>query len=573
MEELLFVFGHDSFKAPALNTLSRSFELRDFIERAIDNKKTKPILAIVEELRWSIHNDPAIDALHTRKIIFSLLDSIVLATNSNQTNELKNAVSQANTISLSIGDYRRILENKLREFTPSGTDKAAITSLAASYVVQLENEGFSKRFLQYQVSQLLTKPFAQAKTIDPIIALDSFFASFNNKAKKFNVYFRSSDEIATLPAESPFTKVEPPGRPAKHAQIDDPLLAQLMALKEVDARDPIKARDKAFQLVRTYASVSKYFSHGLELRTGSNFIVQDLDEKTELVVKPPVSAMLRGTEKQSKEITEQQTMELSRAIQRLSPSSRQFLFNALQYHKEALDSQSLENQLVDLWAAIEGFVPQPIDDRPRLNHYLESMLPTLTLIYPEKIFGYLSNALFHSSPAIRTRISGIKIDGSFANKTTALILCSEFKTECDAVCNLLDSHPLLRYRMFRTYEAFSSPEKLQRTLASHRTKLAWHLGRIYNTRNTIMHTASALPYLETLVENLHSYVDHLLSTTIHVAANCARGTTIKSVLNLISAYESHHQDMLSEASINKTKIDASNFSALVFGAGNPICRI
>ncbi len=567
------MFGHDSFKAPALNTLSRVFELRDFVERAAQSNKTRPILAVIEELRWSITMDPAANETPVRQIVTSLLDSIAAAAASNNTNAIRDAVSQVNAISLTLGDYRSALEKKLREYVPSGKEKAKIANLAASYVVQLENEGFSKRFLHYQVETVLTNRFDRRKPIVCEATLQDFFNSFSGSVRKFNVFFRASEDVVSLTLASPFEKVEVSDRPNQHRYIEDPQLPQLVLLRDVEARDPISARDKAFELVRTVSAVSKYFSHGLELQTGSKFIVKDAATGDELVVKPPVSAMLRGTEKQTKEITEKQSAELSTGMNRLSQASRRFLFNALQYHKEALDSQSLENQLVDLWAAIEGFVPQPSDDRPRLNHYLDSILPTLGLVYPEKIFGYLGNALFHSSADIRNKISSLNVSGSFAVKSTALILCPEFKTECDEVCGLLDSHPLLRYRMFRSYEAFSSPERISKTLVSHNKKLEWHLSRVYNTRNTIMHSATALPYLETLVENLHSYVDILLSTTVHIAANSARGTSIKSILNLTREYEKFHREMLASSMRDGTTIKADNFASLVFGSGNPICRI
>jgi hypothetical protein len=574
MEELLFVFGHDSFKAPALNTLTRAFELRDFLDRAIISKKTKPILAIIDELRWSVHHDPAVEASSTRPIVLRLLDQIASAVSTDQPHSLKHALSEAVTITHALGDYRGAIETRLREVVPSGDEKAAIASLAASYVVQLEAEGYSKRFQQYQVKTLLSRQFGHSAPIDPKKAIQAFFKAFNGDSRKYDVFFQSSAVADAAFMEVWFSTVPDAEAPKTRLKIADSALPQLLKLKDLDAREPIAARNRAYIAVRSYVSIIKYFSHGSEFKTSTTFIVRDQKTGHELAVKPPVSAMLRGTEeKQSKDSDDKNIVRLSTGVHKLSQTSREFVLRALQYHGEALDSNSLENQLVDLWAAIEGFIPQPNDDRPRLTHYLDSMLPTLALVYPEKIFSYLSNALHYASTRVRNLILSLSVEGTFMQKCAALIVCPEFAKERDDVCKLLDDHPLLRYRMFRTYEAFCSPEKTLRTLQSHRKKMEWHLGRIYNSRNTIMHSATALPYLETLVENLHSYVDILLSTTVHYASKSARGgLTIKSILNLVNVYEQHHVGILEEYTKRNEKLSAKNYELIIFGANNPLCR-
>lgn len=50
--------------------------------------------------------------------------------------------------------------------------------------------------------------------------------------------------------------------------------------------------------------------------------------------------------------------------------------------------------------------------------------------------------------------------------------------------------------------------------------------RIYRNRNLIIHNGESMPYLNLLIENLHSYVDEFIE---YVFISVSRGNTIKSM--------------------------------------------
>jgi hypothetical protein len=284
--------------------------------------------------------------------------------------------------------------------------------------------------------------------------------------------------------------------------------------------------------------------------------------------------MLQGTERLTDEEVKEKMLEVAKAIVKLDRQSQTRLVKALQYHKEAIDSQALENQLVDLWAALEGFVPQPFDDQPRIQHYISYLLPPLVLTYSEKIFKYIGDSLFHCDKQVRDVISGINVGESFALKAASVILCDEFAAERDKVCALLDDHPLLRFRMYRVYRQYHTAADCLETIKSHKVKLAWHLNRIYNTRNSIMHSATSLPYLETLVENLHIYLDILLTSVSQLAAKSSIRTDINAILKMLSVEERVYLSHLkAESEQGNASFHSGNFVKVVFGNSNPLVDI
>jgi hypothetical protein len=65
------------------------------------------------------------------------------------------------------------------------------------------------------------------------------------------------------------------------------------------------------------------------------------------------------------------------------------------------------------------------------------------------------------------------------------------------------------------WKRFRNPHRLSSSLLASRQHLEWHINRIYRARNLLVHSGKEAPYLETLCENLHYYVNTVLSRVIH----------------------------------------------------------
>ena len=239
---------------------------------------------------------------------------------------------------------------------------------------------------------------------------------------------------------------------------------------------------------------------------------------------------------------------------------------ALRFHKAALLSNSAENQLIDLWASLEGLLPISKKEGVRIEYFSESILPTLTLTYPEKLFSSAYRDLLKVEPNSREVLSTMECDGSNFFRFVSLLLCDEYKANREQILTLLKSDPLLRNKLWRLSEAFKSRTAIQTTLRSHRRKMKWHLHRIYFTRNSLMHSAMSLPYLPTLVENLHLYVDTLVRAIARVAHESTEVLSIEGGLQYLSGWEKIRiEGLTNEGADNSKAPTASEVWPLVFG--------
>lgn len=223
---------------------------------------------------------------------------------------------------------------------------------------------------------------------------------------------------------------------------------------------------------------------------------------------------------------------------------------------------------MDLWAALEGLLSQPPHGSKRIDFFAESLIPPLTLTYPEKILRSLYTKASRHLNVDQLLESHIPTGTNSFAKFVHLLLCVEYEEQRKTLFTALSENPLLKNRAFCVAMSFNSRTAVLETLKNHREKVRWHVDRIYATRNSIMHNASALPYLPTLVENLHVYNDALVNSITKVALAAEESVSIESILQYIASWEKYRLQSLTEsaAPIAKARVKAEDVWPVVFGA-------
>lgn len=80
-----------------------------------------------------------------------------------------------------------------------------------------------------------------------------------------------------------------------------------------------------------------------------------------------------------------------------------------------------------------------------------------------------------------------------------------------------------------------------------------------------MHSARTLPHLSTLVENLHGYLDTVLSGVIRYCLNREAVPTVGASLQALRMHELGFLD-----GFDKTDIGVGNYKHVIFGRNNPL---
>lgn len=160
------------------------------------------------------------------------------------------------------------------------------------------------------------------------------------------------------------------------------------------------------------------------------------------------------------------------------------------------------------------------------------------------------------------------VRGASSRERLALVLLDpQLVAERTKLADLVaQKDPVLLYRLYELVRRFENPKAARDTLMRHREKITWQMNRIYWNRNLIVHSAESLPYLPTLVEHLHIYVDSFIGSILYVVAKF-QATTIPSVLELFSVHEKIRTDELSAFAQEKTLSPGSTLD-WVFGREN-----
>ncbi|WP_175691765.1 hypothetical protein [Burkholderia anthina] len=582
MRELLAHSTDDSFKVSALNTLGRARELERLLRHTYaTTQKPQALNPLLEELTDSIRNDYVIQAMHNKNVLLRMVEEVKEAISENKPRLILEAAdSLAGAIGL-LSNYMASAQELLLNSILSHKEKKMISAVSDSLVVQLQALGYSREYIRHISKTCLAAKLSMQDVIDSKAVVLEFFLKFSGDRKKYTGITRCK---LNLPKEAEragrweFSK-EPTGfNNLSLLELADSASQQqggfdMYAVRaDIEARDAFSARERFFTSINASNAIYQFLNHSPIAYFGHDCLIKEAESGKELRIRRPTNVMLRGQTRQSLAITDQtKTKDLISAIENLSDSSRKSLISALRFHKEALDSNSLENQLIDLWAALEGFVPQPIDESPRIGSMLDHILPSQILVYVEKKFRYVAVGVKNAGAQAAAIINNLPCGDTFEKKVAALIVCPEFSRALDELLHLPSVSPLLRYRMFSLFENFSTRGKVKEELLRHRKRLEWQMRRIYITRNTLMHSATSHGDLDVLVENLHSYLDILLNSVTRMTSVMGRKTTINSALKALSASEKIYLKSLDDE--KGEKLTSDDFSCVFFANANPLLNI
>ncbi|MDO9293160.1 MAG: hypothetical protein Q7U09_16380 [Hydrogenophaga sp.] len=544
LNEQLFDLTDDSYKAPAFNTFTRTLELQSVASANHSAGISKDALVpFVDELEWSVAKDPVLDA-QQRDLCRLHIASI--RENLGEPDRIARGVSGLRTV---LGDYFNDAIKRIRAtISDKPSNKQDLAALAAVFVVQAEAIGFPRRHSYHITQNSLIRHLKHENSFEPTARLDDFFSCFPKERTKYSCLFLSHGEFDRFPTLLKNFSISATSTPPSWGRVTSDQQGfisskqpsqRYVLVEEIDAKSPAQAHQIAANIFGEFAGVVRFFEHKQNYDSTALSLVRDsTSERIYRIHDAPdpmhcwVSHTLAD---------EQEMLEFASAThgRRFRDVSAKKLRRAIRLHHSALVSGEAENQLIDLWAALEGLVSRPGRESQRLQYFSECILPALTLTYPEKLFLSVYRDLSQAAPQARELAMTLGGEDSGFSKFVRIVLCAEHVHIRNEFIGLLQVHPLLLNKTWRLSELFKNRTTAQQTLRKHRQKVSWHLARIYHMRNSIMHSATSLPSLPTLVENLHVYIDTLIKALQKTAILSPERLTIDGGLQYLSVWEQY----------------------------------
>jgi len=561
IREMVSRYTIDSYKAPVFNSHSICEEILDVIEEIeqgfLHERGLDPLR---EELIWNLQDDPVV-----RKTLGYRFTPIM--------EELKQADSHKKIQSivkpiqnLIERNYIQEIHNQLIESVKNPKEKEKITQLSKIFISELVFYGYSQEYLHQEIMYY----FFSNQKISTVNQIDIFLKRFSFNKENWDVYFRGDDNFTYLEKLDIFKdleildeKIQPrKGYPAEIKFFEDNEKFPLFLLfKNIEALDPYDARDRCERILRHINDLSGLSTHREKLKWSSQSLVYSKTDFFKAIDDYSVMHKVKDSEICD---VKSNIDELVSILVKLDPESMYLIWNSLSMHSGAIESKRSENQLMNLWTALETLLPAPqSQSKTRIVYFLYSFEPFLGRKYIQKLIKDLLNELrFELGDKLDGFLLKVPVGSSDFEKISAVISIKENKPLKDELCLMVGRNFLLRNKIHTLNKKLITKAKILETIETHNKRVRWQLQRIYRARNLIVHKGGKLIYLDQLVENLHSYYHSVFSLIQEIQYDYDNIDTLETIFKLVRIEHEAHLNLLKM----KEQVDCNkdNFQLLLF---------
>lgn len=520
LEEVLFYYSFESYKLPALNS---HFLCLDMLQtkRNIDTKSISEgnFIPLSEEFEDTLERDivlktyiPEIDVLLKRR---NKLGAIVDYRNSELKTKISKyteaaayicEVSRSNNIYLTT-IYDLLIDNIFAE-TSEYNNWNAIYLLTRTLATELVNGGYSAEYITEELKNVFLDR-EKVVQCEKQILID-FFNRFTFERKSYQVVFGINAETARILKYFKEINVKTPSNDIKK-KLNLKHRGDCIVEVIVENVDKHQAANEAYGYINTIIGLHRISQHHKPIYIKPIAQVNEIDEKfvviSTKIIKMRNNILLRANNEnqiQSYFFDEQ-------LLNKIDPPET--FFRAVSLHNNALDSKEPTNQLLDLWTAVETLIGFRSGDEDKINVVCDILTSILNRTY---LYSHITQ-LHKDIMAVcgkngEDTLSSIAGEEQSVWKLAKILSVKDFQKDYDKLYHLCEEYPLLQYRMeYFSKKVFVNSESVYKELVRHKSKLRWHIMRIYRNRNMIVHSGEYMPYLNVILGNLHYYIDAMFA--------------------------------------------------------------
>lgn len=518
LEELLFDFSLDTYKPSAMNSSLLCKEALDtHYEIEEGNIKRPNFQHVLNELCTNLEKDKVAEAL----LQIDLQSVTPTLKNPKADFHAKRVVVELLARQLDLNKYKELNSKMLiSALEDNSTSRSAIRSLTRSYVTCLVNLGYSTKFIEEKTLQY----FHYAN--NPIVGnsdIREFLSFFPSTPKEYLVVYRGSEKLRNL--KESFEKIniklcdnaQGVGFDLTDRNFDLAAGQVYVVVSKIQAVDIIGAQVQASNQIELISTLYSLFHHKERLESLEKGLVVEIGSGEVSGTKNVTNTM----HKCSDLIPGRASAKLNKLITEFSLHKKSFnkFTRSAELHSLALSSDSIENQMINLWIALESIIPTKPEEREisNIEHIINSITPFLSLGYIDRLMAkFTKDALNWNSGLVKRTLKPIKGSG-LAAKMAALMALQQHQGAATTFRSEFRDFHLLADRFDYFSHVFSSPKAAHDVLQTHNERVAWQIRRIYRARNLIVHSGKTPSYTEILIENTHDYLDIIMGVLMKLA--------------------------------------------------------
>lgn len=524
VNELLFDYSIPSNKISTLNSHYLCYDamltITDIEEKGVPEGTLKPIAeefydVLSKDIVFQIKNEQPL------KFFIKRTPQRYVEAKPNELNyqELKLIISAIHNKYFKDDWYFNSLKKEIADRVKTSDSKEwqNLFKLTKIFLTELVNGGYDPRYIY----ETLHAHFFNKKTTDYKINIDSFLDTFNFSESDYTVIIKAPVTMErVLSFSKSFKVVKQNALKGKNGNaFFNSKKCEIFYSLTVKSYDKYRAVSLAKRKIERLLSQYKLFDHKFDIESTSLFYAVKSDMLKLCTVDSPVGAVLKKGTLSNERIVKK--MENCQKITSNLSKEGNFhdlhTFNkALILHSRSIESDSEENQLLDLWSIFETVID--INNKhtsDRIQQICFMLIPILKRRYIYSLFEQLANDVYLYSSELFKDITGMsQVNDESISELCAFVLVDSYKDKREELLQKIKLFPLMQERIIYYNEMLSTKEKCARFVEKHLNRIKWQIMRIYRNRNLIIHNGERMPYLALLIENLHYYVDDFIEYII-----------------------------------------------------------
>ncbi len=561
IDELLFDYTLDTYKPSSMNTCTMCLEALSLIDdienEVIDSANLKHVIS---EFIYNLKKDEIAKSLLNIKV---KTISMTLENDDSPIQE-KRTILEIIYQQIDKESYKNKTEELLLDAVNNEKEKNRIRSLTRSYITTLISSGYSSRYLSIASRNFFYRGYKTIKSPDDI---KSFFKLTNGKKQEYVAIFKGNklfEEVKISCKELDITIADELDKDDSHFAIDRNFSLDenevYIIVDKFEAKDVFSARKLSEIQIELISTLTNLFHHKEYLRWANQTLLINKTSNTSRLVSSVINPMLLCSDLKAPNAAIKLNSFINNFSLNDSHSFKKFN-RAAELHALALKNDSPENQLLNLWVALETLSPSNVSKhKAKINNITDSILPFLCLDYIYTLTKRLTMDLKNWNRVTFLKILN-KIDGGDEReKLVKLLLLDEYSAmKLDLYKKLKDFH-LLRNRIHYFSETLSSTKKIRCLLETHWERVTWQIRRIYRTRNQIVHAGHTPFYIDVLIKNTHDYLDVVVNSISLLASD---GDKINTVEQAFKYSDIKYKEYMQELKLENKAIDSDNINRFV----------
>lgn len=559
LEELLFDFSLDTYKPSAMNTSLLCLEaLRTLSDIKKDVIQKPNLFHITNELSENLKRDSVAKSLITLNI-----DKIisVIKNKTAPINEIK-VILELMWSEINLSDYKKKNEELLIDAIVNDKGKDCVRSLIRSYVTTLINFGFSSKYLYDTTMSFF---YYSKEPIEKKDDIKDYLSLFKPEKNNYIAVYRASNIFESIKDSCEQMEISVSKTIEEHSKT---LISKGLVLKndteiyvtvnKIQALDYYSAREHSDRRMELVGTLLTLFHHKEHPKWFIDCVVINKDNGDSKKVSKSINPMHKCIDLKSKKASKR----LNDLINNFSMDHQSLpkFFRSAELHSLALNSESKENQMINLWIALESLIPAK-GEKAKIESLTNSIMPFLNLNYVNRLLDRLLSDLYNWDNRIfRSYLKEIP-GNNLREKLMKLLVLNEHEAKRNELKTKFRDFHLLRNRFHYLSTTLKTPKKVKKLIDAHSKRVEWQVRRIYRARNSIVHTGRTPSYTSILIENIHDYLDVVMSTLVNLASE---GVKIDSIEQGFMYIDLNYEAYISAITEKDAEFSNENIDAYMF---------